>query len=157
VHALQKREVAILFDVGANTGQFAAQLRQFGYRDRIVSFEPLRDCHAALSTRAQGDREWIVAPRAALGGTPGECEINVSANRAASSLLRPTERLEHAAPQARIVGVEKVRVMRLDDYLDETGCDTKMPLGLKLDVQGFESSVLDGAERRLGQIRAIYL
>jgi hypothetical protein len=46
--------------------------------------------------------------------------------------------------------------MRLDDYLDES-TDEKAPLGLKIDVQGFESSVIDGAERHFERIKVIYL
>jgi len=47
--------VRTLFDVGANIGQFAQGMRKRGYDGRIVSFEPLQACHAALEQASVGD------------------------------------------------------------------------------------------------------
>lgn len=156
-HAAAAREVATLLDVGANVGQFAAKIRQAGYRGRIVSFEPLAACHGTLVRRASGDPAWIVAPRAALGAAAGTTTINVSSNPAASSLLAGLRRLYDAAPQAGVVDRESVPVTTLDAYLDEVAGSLHGPYCLKLDVQGYESFILDGARRHLQEIAVILL
>ena len=37
--------IDLVFDVGANTGQFASEIRDSGFNGRIVSFEPLSSAH----------------------------------------------------------------------------------------------------------------
>ncbi len=50
--------VDLVIDVGANVGQYGTQLRDWGYRGRIMSFEPMRDEYAALSRLAEADGNW---------------------------------------------------------------------------------------------------
>lgn len=131
-----------LFDVGANIGQFAQGMRKRGYRGRIVSFEPLQACHAALERAAHGDAGWIVGPRMALGAAAAEADILVAENMVSSSLLPVFDNSVHAAPQSRQVGREPVAVCRLDEVVDPAWDG---PYALKIDTQGFERAVLEGA------------
>jgi FkbM family methyltransferase len=135
--------VAVVVDVGANRGQYATELRQHGYRGEIVSFEPLEEAFAQLATAAAGDVNWT-CHRIALGASDGEGRINVASNLASSSLLEMEAAHRAGAPEVSITGVETVRVARLDDvFVDDRSCL------LKLDVQGYEGRVLDGAEEAL--------
>src|ERR1700719_3610247 len=77
----------VVFDVGANIGQYGLSLRKCGFTGRIVSFEAIPSVHARLSAVAAGDRDWIVAPCCALGRTQGEARINLARNSVSSSLL----------------------------------------------------------------------
>lgn len=43
VAMFSQHQVNLVFDVGANTGQFGRFLRDAGYRERIVSFAPLSE------------------------------------------------------------------------------------------------------------------
>ena len=45
---LAAHNVNLVFDVGANTGQFAKAIRGDGFNGRIVSFEPLIAAHEQL-------------------------------------------------------------------------------------------------------------
>jgi hypothetical protein len=60
-----------------------------------------------------------------------------------------------AAPHSRYVGKEVVPLRRLDDLIDSTA--GKRRIFLKLDVQGFESHVLRGAEAVLARALALQL
>jgi hypothetical protein len=86
----------------------------------------------------------------ALGAVAEEAPIHVASNLASSSLLEMAGGHRSGAPLVSVVGLETVRVVRLDDVLDE-----ERPCLLKLDVQGYEDRVLDGAPRTLA--RAVLL
>src|ERR1700747_2841378 len=64
---LREKGINLVLDVGANGGQFACEIREYGYQGRIVSFEPISSVHAQLVERAKGDRNWIIADRTAIG------------------------------------------------------------------------------------------
>ncbi|HTC44383.1 MAG TPA: FkbM family methyltransferase [Steroidobacteraceae bacterium] len=149
------RPVAVL-DVGANTGQYGRMLRGIGYAGTIISFEPLSSAHEKLTVAARSDRNWIVAPRAALGSSKGSISINVAGNSVSSSVLAMKEQHLVAAPQSRYVATEIVALERLDGLLPSI-FPVAGPLILKLDTQGYESEVLKGAEGILPRVVAIQM
>jgi FkbM family methyltransferase len=154
IETLRLLRVTTTLDVGANTGQFANQLRRTGFRGRIVSFEPLLAAHARLSQRASRDIDWIVAPRLALGECEGVLKINVAANSVSSSLLPMLDRHIRAEPASRYIGEEPIRCARLD----EVAAPFVKPddvIFIKLDVQGYERQVLAGAENLLSRTRCV--
>jgi FkbM family methyltransferase len=147
---LAARGITLVLDVGANEGQYARRLRAAGYSGQIVSFEPLTGVFARLERAAAGDPAWE-ARRAALGDADGEAEINVAANTYSSSLLPMRERHFRSAPTSAYVGSERVPLARLDSIWNElVRPDDRV--WLKLDVQGYESRVLDGAEGVLDRV-----
>ena len=48
VTLLDHHKVETVFDIGANIGQYAQNLRKAGFRGRIISFEPLAINHLQL-------------------------------------------------------------------------------------------------------------
>ena len=46
--AIKKINTDVLLDIGANTGQFASEVRKKGYNGKIISFEPLADARKNL-------------------------------------------------------------------------------------------------------------
>jgi FkbM family methyltransferase len=140
------RGIRTVLDVGANAGQFAAQLRAEGYRGRIVSFEPVASAHAILTRVALPDPLWTVTSAMALGETEGRAEINVAQNLASSSLLPVLRRSVSAADISSHVAKEIVKVRRLDDVVAQ---EWEAPFAMKLDTQGFELHVLRGAPHTL--------
>ena len=143
---LEQQRIDLVLDVGANIGQFGERLFQAGFQGRLVSFEPLSSAHMKLSETAKRYSKWSVAPRAAVGRQAGETVINVSANMVSSSLLPIRGEHVDSAPSSRYVGTETVKVISLEDYLNESD-GTR--IFLKLDTQGFEFEVLKGAEKLL--------
>lgn len=149
-------KIDLVLDVGANKGQYARYLRSIGYQGRIVCFEPLSDAYKVLSKYAKKERKITVAPRMALGDYISSVTINVATNSESSSLLTVTDTHLEAEPLVKFIGTETVSINRLDEVISDylTGADS---IFLKIDVQGYELSVLRGAAEILPKIRGIQL
>ena len=52
--------VDLVIDVGANEGQYARELRTFGYDGLIISLEPLAKPYAILQAASRRDAKWRV-------------------------------------------------------------------------------------------------
>jgi FkbM family methyltransferase len=156
VSALKNFGIDFVFDIGANRGQFASELRNGGYSGEIVSFEPLSAAHAALQIASKNDAKWCVYPRCALGDRNGEIEINVAGNSVSSSILPMLESHEKAAPLSVYQGTEIVNIKTLDAVAAEYSSIGRTSF-LKIDTQGFEWQVLNGARDTLPNIRGVLL
>jgi len=154
VSSLRKFEIDLVLDVGANKGQFASEIRQCGYAGRIVSFEPLSQAHDELMQSSRGDAKWDAYPRCALGDHVGEVEINIAGNSESSSILPMLESHRSAAPGSAYQGKEIVPIKTLDAVAGQYLKDARAPF-LKIDTQGFEWQVLDGARETLPYIKGI--
>jgi FkbM family methyltransferase len=152
--ALTRFEVDVVLDVGANVGQFAESLRSVGYGGQLVSFEPLSTAHRQLSEKAKRDPKWQVHARAAIGNRDGEIAINVAGNSVSSSVLPMLESHSSAATGSVYVGTESVPMYKLDSVAPEYLGGFRNPF-LKLDTQGFEWQVLDGAHVVLPRMRGV--
>jgi FkbM family methyltransferase len=141
--------VDVLLDVGANDGSFGVELRRHGYRGRIVSFEPQADAFGRLERRAADDPDWTCR-RVALGSSAGEGVLNVSENSSSSSLLGIAAAHVQSAPESAYVGVEDVRVTRLDDVATAL-LRPEDRVAIKVDTQGYELEVLRGGQETLGR------
>lgn len=142
--ALENFGVDLVFDIGANVGQFSSELRSVGYRGEIVSFEPLSLAHRMLEQAASGDPKWHVHPRTAIGDQNGEIMINIAGNSVSSSALPMTDIHSSAAAESAYVGKERAPICTLDSVADPYLTESEHPF-LKIDTQGFEWQVLDGA------------
>ena len=160
-HALARRKrileyyaIDTVLDVGANSGQFARLLRHdLGFENRIVSFEPMRNVFQVLKANADKDAAWE-AFNYALGSVDGRREINIAANSYSSSLLGMLPAHLKAAPHSQYTGKEIIEVKTLDS-LYETLCKTAKNVYMKIDTQGFESEVLQGAANSLRYIDTV--
>jgi FkbM family methyltransferase len=153
---LTLHQVNLVFDVGANKGQFARSLRAAGYRGRIVSFEPLSEAWEELREVAHADTLWEIAPRGAIGAEESEIEFHVAENLVSSSALGILDSCVDIAPECRYVGTERVLLRRLDSV----GVSYLQPdsnLFIKVDVQGFERQVLAGAVGILDKTVGLHL
>jgi FkbM family methyltransferase len=154
----EERNIAFIFaelgidtviDVGANWGQFASKIRCAGYKGRIISFEPVSDSHRRLVANSCRDPLWNVASRMALGSSERTVQINVMKDSSLSSLLdmiNVESRLKEEAP-----------MMRLDAAIGAFDLKPDASIALKIDVQGTEQQVLDGATRTLESAKAILI
>lgn len=151
---LDAHGVDLVLDVGAATGRYGVALRRAGYKGAIASFEPLSAPFVSLQAAANSDRAWT-AHQVALGAEAGTAEINVAGNSDSSSLLPMLDRHREVAPHANYVGTEKIIIRTLDEVWSSLPAAERS--FLKIDTQGFEGQVLDGATRVLPKVAGVQL
>jgi FkbM family methyltransferase len=84
--------VDCVFDVGANTGQYATMLRrQVGYKGPIISFEPIPDTFKILQNKSRSDSNWYVE-EVALDIQDGKKIFNIMEGEQFSSLHEPSQK-----------------------------------------------------------------
>lgn len=154
--ALRTFNIDLVFDVGANDGQFGKELRAGGYSGQIVSVEPMVSAHARLTQVSKGDAAWHVHPRCAVGDKTGVIELNIAGNSVSSSVLPMLASHSKAAPESAYQGKETVPLTTLDlivpKYLGQASASL-----IKIDTQGYEWQVLDGARVILPRVRGILM
>lgn len=155
VDLMLHERIGTVLDVGANEGHFGIELRERGYKGRIVSFEPIEAVYRRLEARAAGDPLWDIY-RVGVGDAEGELEISVAAAPVFSSFKPATAYTSGKFVGAREERREKVPVVRLDGFLDQHP-EYLSDCYLKIDTQGFEKEVLAGAGRCLSRFTAIQL
>jgi FkbM family methyltransferase len=148
---LASRGVDVVFDVGANFGQYASFLRSAGYTGRIVSFEPVSATYAKLAERSSGDAGWD-AHQVAVAATPGTL-----ANLSFSSPLRPrigtAEQLDR---DAALIRTETAQADTLDNLVARL-VGPNETIAVKMDVQGYETAVLDGGPETISRAQVVEL
>ena len=154
IAAMNKVKTNIVLDIGANIGQFASEIRRKGYEGKIVSFEPVEYARKKLVKSSSKDPNWIVHEKTAIGNTNGFIDINISKNSVSSSILNMLDAHSDAETNSIYIGKEKTPISTLDSvaniYLDElSNCF------LKVDTQGYEWQVLDGASSILKKSKGI--
>ncbi|HWU33390.1 MAG TPA: FkbM family methyltransferase [Marmoricola sp.] len=144
-----------VLDVGANVGQYATLLRSGGFNGHIFSVEPLDDAYEILQKRAIKDGRWTVI-NAAVGAEPGTLTIHKASNSYSSSLLPITARHTDVAPDSVTIGEQEVEVRTVAELIATYNVDPTRTL-LKVDTQGYEMPVLDGAGSHLTDFAALQL
>jgi FkbM family methyltransferase len=142
-----------LIDVGANRGQFSLMTRLEHPNIPIYGFEPLPS-EGKVYRQVFARDAMVTLHEMALGDTIGTAEIHLSRRADSSSLLPIGDMQTKLFPRTDEIGTLRVRVVTLDDLQDVWG-PARNAL-LKLDVQGFELSVLKGAKCALKNCAYVY-
>jgi FkbM family methyltransferase len=139
----------IVFDVGANSGVYTVQQTRRG--TQVYAFEPNPDCYRRLqkSVRLNDLDNRVSAANYALGATAGVAELIVP--ELAMGLGSPRPR---RTPDPEAIHV-KVEVQTIDQVVRTLGI-SRIDL-LKLDVEGFEIDVLQGAIETLPRVQRMVL
>ncbi len=154
VKILQNFGIDKVLDVGANTGQFAEALFDFGYKGKVVSFEPTSDAYAQIQKRVAKYPQWSLADRMAIGDIDGTVEINISRDTNFNSIKDLDADYVDYNNQSEVIAQETVRISRIDSLQGEY-FDSSESIMLKVDTQGFEKEVLAGAQESLKYIKGI--
>jgi FkbM family methyltransferase len=150
----ERRAIDVVIDVGANAGQYGELLRHEGFAGRLVSLEPVAEAYEALRRVAEADGAWT-ALRIAASDADGEVTLHVTEDTRSASVLARNQRFAGRpgwGPRAD----ERVPARRLDGLLGELIRAGERPY-LKLDVQGYERQVIEGAGDALGRFEGLEL
>jgi len=146
--------VNVVFDVGANRGQYGKLLRKAGDEGHIVSFEPVPEVAKLCEEVAADDEKWTVHA-IAIGRENGMTTMNVVPGTL-SSVLPPTDFGATRYDKLTRAETYDVPVRRLGDMLDEILARVPQPRPyLKLDTQGFDLEAFAGLGERTGDFVAM--
>jgi FkbM family methyltransferase len=139
-------------DVGANIGDWTLPAAKLvGPTGRVLAFEPVPHIAGALRKSAWANRfAQVRVFEAALSDHAGEVDFSVEKENSGGSRLgrMPDD-------PGRTFSGHRVKVTTLDDVVGAEGL--KAVALVKIDVEGFEAEVLQGATRMLAQLRpALY-
>lgn len=148
--------INLVCDVGARHGEYSSELRGYGYRGWIASFEPVTENFKIITANRQADPRWR-GFNMALGAAPAKLKINVTAGSAMSSFHKPNEYARSEFTQDSVIKhTEEVDVQPLAAMLPKLKELVPDPrIYLKLDTQGFDLEVLKGAESVLPHVHAL--
>lgn len=132
----------VIFDVGANVGNWTKLAHAYNPQAHIYAFEPFPEAFAELSAIAPV--RTVHCFNMALGNTLGTKDLfTFSESSAFNSLYRRELGFE--------VSTISVAVTTIDAFCDQHGIDTID--FLKIDVEGAELAVLQGAQGMIAQRR----
>jgi FkbM family methyltransferase len=138
--------VDCVFDVGANSGQYAIRLRSIGFEGRIISFEPNPDLANDLLNASKDDKQWTVKEMA-LDSESRAVNFNIMKRSTFSSLLEPdhsqTAIFADMNVVERQIQINTTTLKRVLPELQKQFGFTR-PF-LKMDTQGNDLAVMQGA------------
>lgn len=135
----------IFFDIGANVGFIAAWAAGLIVGGEVHAFEPVPKYFAKLQNLAEDNPKYrIITNQVACGDKEGVVEIAIDNDNLGGSSAVPN----------RVVNVEQriqVPLVSLDEYI-HAHCISTIRM-IKIDVEGFEFSVLSGLKQTLNPNR----
>ncbi|HVZ65433.1 MAG TPA: FkbM family methyltransferase [Lacunisphaera sp.] len=144
---------AVIYDLGANRGQWTLLAKSVFPSASVHAFEPLPDHCAAFST-ATGSLAGVQLHVVALGEAEATLEMDLTTFSDSASFLKPTPAMAETyqvQPGRRV----RIPVVRLDDWV--AGKKLPRPDLIKLDLQGYELHALRGATACLQHASAVLL
>lgn len=140
IEEIQRLNVNLVLDVGANKGFYSKHLRMLGFAGEILSFEPDPETFYHLEAMAKGDPKWRVF-NCALGDRNEQIDFHViktGDETVLSSVLKPLGEIQTA--------IRRVPIRRLADLLPAEGVSDQARIFLKMDTQGYDLEVFNGSE-----------
>lgn len=144
----------LIIDAGANIGQFSLYASLFFPQAQIHSFEPIESVYRILSRNIHTNPN-ITAHNLALGESESKISFNLNSDSQASSSLAQSEHRSLIFPEKQVVDIIEVQQTTLSSFLKCFSLPKEILL--KIDVQGAEHLVLQGASSVLSQIDYILL
>lgn len=141
----------VFFDVGANTGFYSIIPALLDYRNVVYSFEPFEPIHSILTQNIKLNQldNRIQSKLIALSDQQGHANLFVPPPTC--NLIETSASLDFAFKESH-AKILTVKTAKIDDYLDQTDGEIKI---IKIDVEGHEKQVIEGAKQTIARFRPI--
>lgn len=134
----------VLFDVGCNSGSFIKTVKNKKINSTIHSFEP----HPYLSKYVEEKYPEVICNQLCLHNFDGVCNINIpSISVGISSVLN--REVFNQLKNSQDIFILECEAMKLDTYCEKQNINNID--FLKMDVEGAEYYVLEGAKKMLSE------
>lgn len=144
---LQQAPKGIVIDVGANLGWHSVHAAKHDCVEKIVAFEP-DAFNAWLFERnlAINAIDKVIVEACAVGAEPGLARLY---------RYKPSNKGRHSLLKDYGLGSRLVPMVDIDSAIDALGLGDRRVLLMKIDVEGYEPSVIAGAMRTLTRTDAL--
>ena len=138
---LQRSPAGIVVDVGANLGWHSVHAAKYECVEKIVAFEPdafnawLLEQNLAINAIDK-----VIVEACAVGAAPGLARLY---------RYKPSNKGRHSLLKDYGLGSRLLPMVDIDSALDALGLGDRRVILMKIDVEGYEPSVVAGATRAL--------
>jgi FkbM family methyltransferase len=150
VRKLLGKSPTLAIDIGANIGEYTAEIRRLNPNAEIHAFEPSATNILKLKQRFSGDNNIKILPYAVANITGS---ATLFSNEAGSGLGSLTQRkLDHFNVDFSVK--ESVKTIKFEDYWHNSLNDRRIDI-VKIDIEGLELSALEGFGNAVASTRVI--
>lgn len=149
-----KVENGTVFDVGANCGFFSLVLCHDRPQLHCLCFEPHpMTCHKLrANVKCNHLNSRIEVIEAAVGARAGQCDFEISSHSSMGVVSSAGAHLSDSQGRKLATTRVSVPIMTMDEFAEKRNV---WPDLIKIDVEGFELPVLEGAAESLRRARAV--
>jgi len=131
----------LVLDIGANKGQFAMSLFDYGYKNKVLSFEPLSAIYKLLEENSKNNSLWYLHEKCCVGEKEKMVDINLS-NLAGNSSILAIKSTKYNVPDSHYVKKENVPQITIATLNENQLIKQAKNIFVKMDIQGYEHYVL---------------
>ncbi|GAB4461333.1 MAG: FkbM family methyltransferase [Bacteroidales bacterium] len=153
---LKSFNINTIIDIGASDGGYAKKIRAIFPDARIFSFEVINDSYIKLKERFKDDSKFQ-AFNICLSNYNGHCDFFVNEYKGSSSMLNMSRLHKEAYLFTQKYQPIQVECKTLDSFIEQNKVEVEENILLKLDVQGAEWIVLEGAHDILKRVKVIFM
>lgn len=140
-HCFKRAQIGVVYDIGANRGQFGRRVLASNFQGDLHSFEPLPGPFELLKKKSKKCPRWVVH-NLAIDTSSGEREINVSQNDEFSSFLELCAGIENEFSTSKVAHKVNIKTISFEDFLQQNQKLENKCGYLKLDTQGYDLEIL---------------
>lgn len=156
IKILDSIETDLVLDIGANRGQFAMSLFDYGYKHNVLSFEPLSEIYKILEENSKTNGLWYLHEKCCVGDKETIVDINLS-NLAGNSSVLAIKSTKYNVPDSHYVKKESVPQITLATLNENRLIKQAKNIFVKMDIQGYEHYVISQLPYINYKINGFYL